>query len=77
MEGNWVTPKIPIYLLKMLGKGVASKNKKRKIDLGKLVEDDIDPCRPSSAGLFEEFSSEIWIIQDLVSKLPIWTMSFL
>lgn len=32
------------------------------IDLGKLVDDYIDFCSPSIAGLFEELSSEIRVV---------------
>lgn len=52
---NSITPKTPIYPLKMLGEGTTYKRKNRNIDLGKSVKDDIFSCRPSSVGSFEDF----------------------
>lgn len=39
-----ISPKTPIYLLKICGEGPTSKRKKRKIDTGKLIQDEFDSC---------------------------------
>lgn len=66
---NWISPKTPIYLLKIHCMGVPSKNKKKKIDLGKSVDDDIDPCWPFIAGSFDKLSNEIRSIRELIFGL--------
>lgn len=53
---NCISLKTSIYLLKMHGEGATSKTKKRKINFGKSKDDDLDSCRPSSVGPFEELS---------------------
>lgn len=54
----------------MLGKGVASMRKKRRIDIGKSVDNDLNSFNPSLAGLFENLSIQIWVVREMVSKLP-------
>lgn len=45
--------------LKIRGKGALSNGKKKKIDLGKLVDNNSESCRLYAAGPFEDLSSEI------------------
>lgn len=47
---NWTILKTTTYPLKMHDEGIASKSKKMKIDLGKLVDNDINSCRPTLEG---------------------------
>lgn len=56
---NGVSPNNPIFPLIIRGEGALSKGKKRKIDLGKSVDDDIKPCRPSITWPFEKLLSEM------------------
>lgn len=51
--------KTSIYPLKIHGKGALSNGRKRKIDLSKLVDDDIESCRPSAEEKFKDLSSEM------------------
>ncbi|KAF3650944.1 hypothetical protein FXO37_18235 [Capsicum annuum] len=51
-----ISPKTPIYPLKIQKKSALGKTKKRKVDLEKLMKDYMHSCRPSSAGLFEDLS---------------------
>lgn len=67
---NCISRKTPIYPLNMHGEGTTSKSRKRKIQLGKSMDDELNVCRPFSAGLFEEISSHMRIVKELVSKLP-------
>lgn len=65
---NWISMKTPIYPLNMHSQGAPSKRKK-KIDLGKSVDDDIDPCWPFIAGSFDKLSNEIRSIRELIFGL--------
>lgn len=66
---TWVQPKTHIFPLKIQGDG-AHHQSKRKINLGKSTQEDTDFYRPSSANPIDEISGEIWVINELVSKLP-------
>lgn len=50
---NCISLKTLIYLLNMCGEGTTSKSKKKKIDLGKSIDDDLNSCRPPLPGPFE------------------------
>lgn len=47
-----------------------TKRKKRKTDLGKSCEVEIDYCSPSSMGSFNLLIEGLKIVRDLLSKLP-------
>lgn len=68
---NWVSPNMPIFPLKIHREGAISKFKNWKIDLGKSMKNDIDPCQPSASGPFEEITSEMRAIRDLMARLAI------
>lgn len=52
--------------------GSLSKEKERKVDLGMSVDDKINSYRPFLVGSFEENSSEMRLVLELVSRLPTW-----
>lgn len=68
---NQISLKEPIYPLKMHGAGTTSNRKNRQIDLGKSVDDDLNYCRLSSVGQFEELSSHMYVVHEFVSKFLI------
>lgn len=46
------------------------REKKRNVDLGISINDEIYSSRPSIPGLFEEISSEMSAIREIMSGLP-------
>lgn len=56
---NWISLMKTIYPLKICGEGPHSKSKKKKIKLGKSVDDNVDSCRPYIAGPFKELSNQM------------------
>lgn len=66
---SWVSPKTPNYPLKIREERALRKSKKRKVDLGRLVEDDVGSYRPSIVGPFYEISDEMRTTKELVSKI--------
>lgn len=69
LGNNWISLKMPICPLKICGEGALSKGKKGKVYLGKLVDGDIDSCRPSTDRPFEE-SSKMQVVWELMSGFP-------
>lgn len=67
---TWVHSKTLIYPLKIHGEVAPSKSKKKKVNLVKSADDDIDSYWPSIEGLFEKLSSEIKVIRELVPRFP-------
>lgn len=70
IRDTWVLQKNPIYPLKIREESALGKSKKRKINLGKSTDEDIDSCRTSIIGLFKEISIDMGAIRELVSRLP-------
>ncbi|KAF3655452.1 hypothetical protein FXO37_15941 [Capsicum annuum] len=60
----------PIYPLKIWGEGAPGKSKKRKINLGKSIDEDRGPCGTSIIGLFKKILVEMGVIKELVDGLP-------
>lgn len=69
---NQISSKTLIYPLKMHGEVTTSKNKKRKINLGKSVDDDLESWSPSSAKPFEDLSSQMWSGTWCLNNLLCW-----
>lgn len=69
-KNSWVSPKTLSYLLKIRGEGVLGKSNKRKVDLGRSVDDNVNSCRQSVIGPIDEISVKMRAIKELVSKPP-------
>lgn len=54
----------------MQGEGALGKKNKKKFDLGRSVEDDVDSYMPSAIGPFDEILGKMIEIKELVYKLP-------
>lgn len=69
-KDGWASPKTPIYPLNIREEGALRRINKRKVDLERSVEDDVDSYRPSTAGPIDEISFDMRVIKELVSKFP-------
>lgn len=67
---TWVHLRPRIFLLKIQGKGDPGQSKRRKIDLGKLIIEESESCRPSTTGNLEDIGVDIRVIKELVPRLP-------
>lgn len=67
---TWVHPRPHIYLLKIQCEGAPSQTKNRKFDMGKSTAEEPKSCRPSLKIPFDAISSNIYVIRELMSRIP-------
>lgn len=76
VKDTWVHPGPRTFPLKFLGEVAPSQSKKRKVDSGISTQEDTDSCMLSSFNPLDDISGQIWVVQELLSRLPHGTGDF-